>query len=87
MFGGTGRIVQRHAARHAEMGDQGVAVIEAEQQIFRPAVDAQHPTALDALRKPGRQGHPKVAPALDEANDAPSDQSRDETATDGFYLG
>ena len=87
MFGGTRRVVQGHAARHAEMGDQGVAVIEAEQQVFRPAVDGLHPTAFDTLRELGRQRHPKVAPALDEANDAPADQSRNETASDGFDLG
>ena len=63
------------------------AVVEADQKVFRSAVDAQHAAALDALRKFSRQRHPKVAPALDEANDAPTDQSRNETAADCFDLG
>ncbi len=58
MFGSTCRIVQGHATRHAEMGDQGVTVIEAEQQVFRPAVDAQHPTALDSSAQSGLAGAP-----------------------------
>ena len=48
---------------------------------------AQHRAALDSLREAGRQRHPQVAAALDEANDAPADQSRNEAATDGFDLG
>ena len=87
MLGGARRVVQGHAARHAEMGDQGVAVVEPEQQVFRPPVDGQHRAALDPLGEPGRQRHPEVAAALDEANDAPADQSRNETAADGFDLG
>ena len=40
MIGGACRIVQGHAARHAEMGDQGLAVVEANQQVLRPSIDA-----------------------------------------------
>ena len=53
MLGGARGVVQGHAARHAEMGDQGVAVVEPDQQVFRPPVDGQDRAALDPLRRTG----------------------------------
>ena len=63
-------IVQGHAAGHAEMGDQGLAVIQPDQEIFGAPIDRSHDAALDPLGKALGQRHPEVAAALHEADKA-----------------
>src|SRR5262249_5871 len=87
MLGGARRVVQGHAARHAEMGDQGVAIVEPQQQVFCPAVDAQDPPSFDTFGELLRQGHPQIAPALDQADDASPYKLGRETAAHGFDFG
>ena len=86
MLGRAPGIVQGHAARHAEMDDQRLAVVEAHQHVFRAPVDCGDGAAFDLRRELRRQLDPQVLAPLDQAGDAMADHARDEAAADGFDL-
>ncbi len=69
------------------MGDQGLAVIQPEQQVLGAPVDGADLAALDLLGELRRQRHAQVASVLQQADDAPAHQPGDEAAADGLDLG
>lgn len=69
------------------MGNQGLVIVEADQQVLGPSVDAQNRTTFDALRKAVRQRDPEVATALQDANQTAANQPGQQAAANGFDLG
>ena len=86
MAGGAAGIVQGHPPRHAEMDDQRLRAVEADQQILRPPVDRRDRAPFDLRGEPGRQGYPKIGPTLLQPHDAPTDQARHQPAPYGLYF-
>ena len=64
------------------MGDQGVAVVRAQQQVLGAPVDGSTRRPSMRWANLARQRDTQVASALDEADDAPADELRDQAATD-----
>jgi len=87
MLGGAPGIVERHAARHAEMGDQRIAVVQSEEKVLGPPVDRPDRAALDLLGELHRHRHAEVAPVLQQPHDAPTDHPGHQATADGFDLG
>ena len=71
-------------AGHAEMADQHLAVVEMDQDVFRPAVDALDPPAGETLGEAGRQGKAQIRAALQHPDQPPPLQSGGEPAADGL---
>ena len=80
-------LVDDHTARHAEMGQQHSAVVEADRQIFRPPSHRRHGPADQPFLEIGRQRAPQIAARDAHAVDAPPLHRAREAAADGFDLG
>ena len=80
-------LVDDHAARHAEMGEQNAAVVEIDDQVLGPPPDRRHGPPDQTFLEIGGQRAPQIAARDAHAVDAPPLHRAREAAADGFDLG
>src|SRR3546814_4120697 len=72
-----------HASGHAEVEKQHLAVIELQQHVLGPALDALHPAPLEARREVLRQREAQVRTALRDPLQTPALQLGAQAANHG----
>src|SRR3546814_19527750 len=76
-----------HASGHAEVAKQHLAVIELQQHVLGPALDALHPAPLEARREVLRQREAQVRTALLDPLQPPALQLGAQAANHGLDFG
>src|SRR3546814_20717925 len=76
-----------HASGHAEVAKENLAVIELQQHVLGPALDALHPAPLEARREVLRQREAQVRTALLDPLQPPALQLGAQAANHGLDFG
>ncbi len=80
-----GRVAaERQPPRHAEMDDEGLAIVEADAQILRAPREARDLAPLETLGEARRERDTQIGPRQPNAGDPPSDEGWLEAAAHGF---
>jgi hypothetical protein len=78
---------ENQLARHSEMHNKDMPVVEMDQNIFGAAIDRRHATAFQAADKIHRQLLAQIGAALFYLDEAAADQMGSQAAHDSFDFG